>query len=103
MFSHLNKINYSLDEYVILDAKFKKFLKMKSTEIKYNFILNYLLCNYFNDFVNENNNELIFILRQNFKSFLINNKQYIGDDYNMDGVKDLLNNFISKKQIIITI
>jgi hypothetical protein len=90
---------------VILDTKFKKFLKFKQTEIKYDVILNYLLCNYFDNLYEDNDftKNLTFILRQNFKSFLINNKLYCGDDYSRDGVKKLLENFITKKIVIIKI
>ena len=95
--------SYSLNEMVILDNKFRRFLKMKSTEIKYNVYINYLLCNYFDDVIDQNTSERTYHLRQNIKSFLINEKKYNGDDYNKDGVKLLLNNFISKREIIITI
>lgn len=91
------------EEIVILNDNFRMFLKMKSKDIKYNFIINYLLCNYFDDAYNDELNERIFILRKNFKNFLKKNKKYIGDDYNIEGVKDLVNNFINKKIILITI
>jgi hypothetical protein len=95
--------SYSLNEMVILDNKFRKFLKMKSTEIKYNVYINYLLCNYFDDVIDQITSERTYHLRQNIKSFLINDKKYNGDDYNREGVKLLLNNYISKREIIITI
>jgi len=95
--------SYSSNEMVILDNKFRKFLKMRQTEIKYNFYINYLLCNYFDDVIDQNTTERTYLLRQNIKSFLINEKKYNGDDYNREGVKLLLNNFISKREIIITI
>jgi hypothetical protein len=93
------------NDMIILNAKFKKFLKFKHNEIKYNVILNYLLCNYFDNSYEDNDftKNLTFILRQNFKSFLINNKLYNGDDYSRDGVIKLLENFITKKIIIIKI
>jgi len=93
------------NDMVILNTKFKKFLKFKQTEIKYDVILNYLLCNYFDNSYEDNDftKNLTFILRQNFKSFLINNKLYHGNDYSRDGVKKLLENFITKKIVIIKI
>jgi len=94
---------FNNDEVVLLNNNFKLFLKMKNNEIKYNFIINYLLCNYFDDAYNEDLNERIFILRNNLKRFLIKNKKYIGDDYTIEGVKNLINNFIHKKNIIIII
>jgi hypothetical protein len=92
---------YKLIDTIILNDNFRKFLKMKSNEIKFNFILNYLLCNYFDDIYI--NNDVIFKIRSNFKKFLINNQLYNTDIYSIEDVKKLLENFISKKKIIITI
>jgi hypothetical protein len=98
-----NISNYNLDEIVVLDNKLRKFLKFRSTEIKYNIVLNYFLCNYVDDIINFATKERTFFLRKNIKSFLINEKKYNGDDYNIDGIKLLLNNFISKRKILIKI
>ena len=90
------------NDIVILDNKFRKFLKMRQTEIQYNVILNYLLCNYFDDLY-ENGKIITHILRSNFKNFLINNKLYYGDDYSREGVQYLLDKLVSRKTIFITI
>lgn len=94
--------NTSKNDIVILDNKFRKFLKMHQTELRYNVILNYLLCNYFDD-IYEDGKIITHILRRNFKNFLINNKLYYGDDYSREGVQYLLNKLVSKKAIFITI
>jgi len=94
--------NTSKSDIVILDNKFRRFLKMRQTEIQYNVILNYLLCNYFDDLY-ENDKIITHILRSNFKNFLINHKLYYGDDYSREGVKYLLDKLVSKKKIFITI
>jgi hypothetical protein len=94
--------NTSKNDIVILDNKFRRFLKMRQTEIQYNVILNYLLCNYFDD-IYENDKIITHILRSNFKNFLINERLYYGDDYSREGVKYLLNKLVSKKTIFITI
>jgi hypothetical protein len=94
--------NRSKSDVVILHNKFRRFLKMRQTEIKYDVILNYLLCNYFDD-IYENDKIITHILRSNFRNFLINQRLYYGDDYSRDGVKYLLDKLVSKKTIFITI
>lgn len=96
-------VNFNLDETVILDEKFRQFLKLKNKEIKYNVILNLLLCNYFDDNINNITNERSFILRHNIKYFLLNHNNFNGDEYSLEGVKLLLNKFVNKRIINITI
>ena len=94
--------NTKKNDIVILNNKFRRFLKMRQTEIEYNIILNYLLCNYFDD-IYEGTKIITHILRESFKQFLIINKLYYGDDYSREGVQHLLDKLISKKIIFITI
>ncbi len=97
--------NYRLDDVVILNDNFRKFLKMRSTEIKYNILINYMLCNYFDDMFDDVHGEdkITFYIRNELEVFLRKNNKYYGDTYSMEGVQKLINNFIKLKTIRITI
>jgi hypothetical protein len=96
---------YNLNDSVILNDNLRKFLKMRNNDIKMNVLLNYVLCNYcernkMDGFQSNQNN---FIIYANFKKFLEKNNLYIGDDYSIDGIKLLLEKFVTKKIIYIKI
>ena len=95
---------YKLNDIVCLDDNIREFLKFKSKEVKMTVLLNYVLCNYCkhkelfpNDVIS------IFYINNKFKNFLVKNNKYIGDDYSIDGIKILLEEFVHMKQIIIEI
>jgi hypothetical protein len=100
---------YNLNESVILNDNLRKFLKMRNNDIKMNVLLNYVLCNYCERNRNKieedgtSFNESNFIIYSNFKKFLEKNNSYIGDDYSIDGIKLLLEKFVTKKIIYIKI
>ena len=98
----INMFNFSLDEIVEIKDDFKKFLSMKQKEIKFGVLLNFVLCNY----CNENGlskEELRFGIYKNFHNFLKMQKINTKDDYSINEMKILLENFIIKKFIYITI
>jgi hypothetical protein len=95
---------YKLEDIVCLDDNIREFLKFKSKEVKMTVLLNYVLCNYCkhkelfpNDIIS------IFYINNKLKNFLVKNNKYIGDDYSIDGIKILLEEFVHRKQIIIEI
>jgi hypothetical protein len=94
--------NFSLDEIVIIKNDFRKFLSMKQNEIKMGVLLNFILCNY----CDENGlskEELRFGIYKNFHNFLKIKKIDITNDYSLNDIRILLENFIIKKFIYITI
>jgi hypothetical protein len=94
--------NFSLDEIVIIKNDFRKFLSMKQNEIKMGVLLNFILCNY----CDENGlskEELRFGIYKNFHNFLKIKKMDITNDYSLNDIRILLENFIIKKFIYITI
>jgi hypothetical protein len=88
--------NY-IDDVVIIDNKLKNFLKFKQDSIKMNVLLNFILCNYFDEC------NMKFYIKDNFRNFLEKNNKYYGDDYSIEGVDVLLKNFILKNKIEIRI
>jgi len=93
---------YDLDEIVIIKGELKKFLTMKQDEIKMGVLLNYVLCNY----CDENGlskEELRFGIYKNFHNFLKIQKINPTKDYSINEMRILLENFIIKKFIYITI
>jgi len=93
---------YDLEEIVIIKEELKKFLTMKQDEIKMGVLLNYVLCNY----CDENGlskEELRFGIYKNFHNFLKIQKINPTKDYSINEMRILLENFIIKKFIYITI
>lgn len=93
---------YDLEEIVIIKGELKKFLTMKQDEIKMGVLLNYVLCNY----CDENGlskEELRFGIYKNFHYFLKIHKINPTKDYSINEMRILLENFIIKKFIYITI
>ena len=94
--------NFSLDEIVTIKDDFKKFLSMKQKEIKFGVLLNFVLCNY----CDENGiskEELRFGIYKKFHNFLKIKKIDPTNDYSLNEMRILLENFIIKKFIYITI
>jgi hypothetical protein len=98
----MDESNYSLDEIVIIKDELKKFLSMKQEELKFGVLLNYVLCNYCDE--NGISKEVLrFGIYKNFHNFLKMQKINTKDDYSINEMKILLENFIIKKFIYITI
>jgi len=98
----MNEFNYGLDEIVIIKDNLKKFLTMKQQEIKFGVLLNYVLCNYCDE--NGISKEVLrFGIYKNFHNFLKLEKIDIKSDYSLNEMRILLENFIIKKFIYITI
>jgi hypothetical protein len=98
----MNEFNYGLDEIVIIKDNLKKFLTMKQQEIKFGVLLNYVLCNY----CDENGltkEELRFGIYKKFHNFLKIQRINPSKDYSINEMRILLENFIIKKLIYITI
>jgi hypothetical protein len=94
--------NFNLDEIVTIKDDFKKFLSMKQKEIKFGVLLNFVLCNY----CDENGlskEELRFGIYKKFHNFLKIKKIDPTNDYSLNEMRILLENFIIKKFIYITI
>ena len=94
--------NFNLDEIVTIKDHFKKFLSMKQKEIKFGVLLNFVLCNY----CDENGlskEELRFGIYKKFHNFLKIQKIDPTKDYSLNEMRILLENFIIKKFIYITI
>lgn len=98
----MNEFNYGLDEIVIIKDELKKFLSMKQEELKFGVLLNYVLCNYCDE--NGISKEALrFGIYKNFHNFLKMHKINPKNDYSMNEMRILLENFIIKKFIYITI
>ena len=98
----INMFNFSLDEIVEIKDDFKKFLSMKQKEIKFGVLLNFVLCNY----CDENGltkEELRFGIYKKFHNFLKIQRINPSKDYSINEMRILLENFIIKKLIYITI
>ena len=97
-----NMFNFDLEEIVIIKENFRKFLTMKQEEIKFSVLLNFVLCNY----CDENGltkEELRFGIYKKFHNFLKIQKINPTKDYSINEMRILLENFIIKKLIYITI
>ena len=98
----MDESNYSLDEIVIIKEEFRKFLSMKQEEIKFGVLLNFVLCNYCDE--NGISKEVLrFGIYKNFHNFLKIQKINPKNDYSISEMRILLENFIIKKFIYITI
>jgi len=98
----MDESNYSLDEIVIIKDELKKFLSMKQDELKFGVLLNYVLCNYCDE--NGISKEVLrFGIYKNFHNFLKMQKVNPKNDYSISEMRILLENFIIKKFIYITI
>ena len=93
---------YDLDEIVIIKEELKNFLTIKRDEIKMGVLLNYVLCNYCDE-NGLNKEELRFGIYKNFHNFLKIQKINPIKDYSINEMRILLENFIIKKFIYITI
>jgi hypothetical protein len=98
-------LEFNLNEHVVISPTFKKFLKFRNPNnvYKYNFLLNYLLCNYFMEEYDENHIVIKFIMNNKLRNFLRQYDNYYGCDYSLDGVKNLLNNYVKKEYFEIEI
>ena len=98
-------VKFDLNEYVIIESEFKKFLKFKNHNNVYKFrvLLNYLLSNYFSEEYDEDHNLINLHITDLFKNFLKRNNKYYGNNYSIEGVKALLNIFIKKYEYEIEI
>jgi len=98
----MDEFNYSLDEIVMIKDELKKFLSMKQEELKFGVLLNFILCNYCDE--NGISKEALrFGIYKNFHNFLKIQKINVKNDYSINEMRILLENFIIKKFIYITI
>ena len=91
-----------LDEIVILNDDIKKFLTIKQKEIKMGVLLNFVLCNYCDENGLSKDN-LKFGIYKSFHNFLKMNNKIISNDYSINDMRILLEDFVRKKLIYITI
>lgn len=94
----------NIDENVIMSDILKRVLKLRNSQIKFNVLVNYVLCNQFDHYYDKEKDLIVhFMLRKQFKNFLEKNKMYVGDIYSREGVILLLTELVIKKRIHITI
>lgn len=98
----------SLNDEVLMTLKLQRFLKMKNSRIKYNVLLNYILCNHterevVNDEFDEvHNNHLLFIINNRLLNFFNNNRLKINNIfYSKEEIGNMLCQFVTKKIHII--
>jgi hypothetical protein len=87
-----------MEEIVFINEKLHKFLRFKNNDIKFNVLVNFILCNYSNHYYSNQN--LSFEINNKFKLFLKKNNIYKKDIYSYNEFIDLLQNFILKKKVI---
>jgi hypothetical protein len=98
----------NLDDEVLMNSKLQHFLKMKNSHIKFNVLLNYVLCNHtereiVNDEYEEvHNNHLLFIMNNKLLNFFNNNGLKINNIfYSKEEIGDMLSQFVTKQIHII--
>lgn len=94
----------NLEDNVIMNENLKRTLKLRNSEIKFNVLVNYVLCNQFDHYYDKEKDIIVhFMLREKFKNFLERNEMYVGDTYSREGVMLLLTELVQKKRIHIII
>ena len=98
----------NLEDEVLINSKLQHFLKMKNSRIKYNVLLNYVLCNYTereivnNQYDEVHNDHLLFIMNNRLLNFFNNNRLKINNIfYSKEEIGDMLCQFVTKQIHII--